>query len=314
VVPEHFERVLPFTSQAYRDDIRSDLLQAYVAGREADLPIELVRERDGLPAQARLWLVPSAKLLTGPGIDRLRDLASTGATVYASYFAGSTPNQRGPWLAWLDEIFGIRHGLRYGLVDPVEGAEVTFDFLVDFGDLAAGTRLRFPVAGEPSARAYLPVEPAGAEIIAVDAHGRPALLRHRLGAGSTVFCTYPLEHMAAHTPRVNPENTWRIYSALAEEAGVARPVRVDDPRVIVGRLATPGAETVLFLNASGDRVEFEPLLEEGLTLGLSEGRLTLEPYGVAAVACHGGGARAAATVDSLHSPVVMTGEGRDAAF
>ena len=58
---------------------------------------------------ARLYLAPCAKLLTAPGIDRLRELAEGGATVYASYFAGSTANQRGPWLSWLDEIFGIRH-------------------------------------------------------------------------------------------------------------------------------------------------------------------------------------------------------------
>ena len=47
VVPEHFERVLPFTEQSYRVDTRDDLLQAYVAAREADLPVELLRERDG---------------------------------------------------------------------------------------------------------------------------------------------------------------------------------------------------------------------------------------------------------------------------
>ncbi|HXQ86487.1 MAG TPA: hypothetical protein VN746_07415, partial [Gaiella sp.] len=70
-----------------------------------------------------------------------------------------------------------------------------------------GTRLTFAVAGEPSARSYLPVETAGAEVVAVDRHGRPALLRHAVGAGRTVLCTYPLEHMAARTPRVNPEDT-----------------------------------------------------------------------------------------------------------
>ena len=75
VVPEHFERVLPFTHDAYRSDLGADLLQSYVAAREADLPIGLLRERDGLPDTARLYLVPSAKLLTGPGLQRLRALA-----------------------------------------------------------------------------------------------------------------------------------------------------------------------------------------------------------------------------------------------
>ena len=46
-------------------------------------------------------LAPCAKLLTGPGLDRLHRLVHDGATLYLSYFAGSTTNQRGPWLSWL---------------------------------------------------------------------------------------------------------------------------------------------------------------------------------------------------------------------
>ena len=54
VVPEHFERVLPFTTPAYRQDIRDNLLQSYVAALEADLPVELVRERDGSRTRTHL--------------------------------------------------------------------------------------------------------------------------------------------------------------------------------------------------------------------------------------------------------------------
>ena len=280
VVPEHFERVLPFTSDAYRQDIRDNLLQAYVAAREADLPVALLRERDGLPDTASLYLVPCAKLLTAPGIDRLRILAEQGATVYFSYFAGSTPNQRGPWLSWLEEIFGVRHRLRYGLVDPIEDDEIVLEFVEDFGDIAAGTRLPFQVAGEPSARAYLPVDTVGATVLAVDAHGRPALLRNELGAGRAVLCTYPLEHMAARRPAANPESTWRLYSALADAAGVARPVRVDDPRVIVGRLRTGATELVLFVNCSADPIALEPICSGGHTLDMPEGSRLLGPFEV----------------------------------
>jgi endo-1,4-beta-mannosidase len=280
VVPEGFERALPFTDDAYRADLGADLLQAYVAAREADLPVGVVRERDGLPDSARLYLVPSAKLLTGPGLRRLQQLATDGATVYASYFAGSTPYQRGPWLTWLDEIFGIRHRLRHGLVDAIEEDEVVLELVEELGCLDAGTLLRFRVAGEPSARSYLPLEPAGARVVAVDGHGRPVLLRHELGAGQTVFCAYPLEHMAARTPRVNPEDTWRLYAALAELAGVARPVRVDDPRVLVGRLRAREAETVLFVNSSSDTVQAEPVVTGGDAL-VPAGALTIGPYGVA---------------------------------
>ncbi len=282
VVPEHFERVLPFTDPAYRQDLRDNLLQAYVAAREADLPVELVRERDGLPGRARLYLVPCAKLLTSPGLDRLRELAEAGATVYASYFAGSTTTQRGPWLSWLEEIFGVRHKLRYGLVDPIEEDEVIFQFVDDLGDIAEGARLTFRVAGEPSARAFLPLEPQGAQVVAVDGHGRPALLRHRTGAGCTVLCTYPIEHMAAKTPGANPEDSYRIYSALAEAAGVERPIRVDDPRVLVGRIRSGGAETALFVNTSGDMLSTQPVLS-GIELDPDMGELTLEPFGAASI-------------------------------
>jgi hypothetical protein len=196
--------------------------------------------------------------LTAPGIERLRELAEGGATVYASYFGGSTANQRGPWLSWLRELFGVEHRLRYGLVDPIEDDEVVFELVTALGELEAGTRLSFPVSGEPSARAYLPVETVGAEIVAIDSYGRPALLRHRLGTGQTVLCTYPLEHMAARTPWANPENTWRIYCALATLAGVERRVRVDDPQVLAGVVRGRGRDTAVLVNCSSSTVSLEP--------------------------------------------------------
>jgi endo-1,4-beta-mannosidase len=311
VVPEHFERELPFTEPAYREDIRSDLLQSYVAAREADLPVALVRERDGIPDTARLYLAPSAKLLTAPGLDRLRELARGGATVYLSYFAGSTPSQRGPWVTWLDEIFGVRHRLRYGLVDPILDDEVVFEFVEDVGGIEAGTRLSFRVAGEPSARAYLPVDPIGAQVIAVDRFGRPALLRHPLGSGCAVLCTYPIEHMAARTPSVNPESTWLLYSALADAAGVSRPVQVDDPRVLVGRVRSGTAETVLFINCSSASIAAELTLEEGSRLPLGAEPLILEPFGIATMQRE---AEALSSVGQIvHTATnAATGEGRDA--
>jgi endo-1,4-beta-mannosidase len=312
VVPEHLERVLPFTSPAYRQDIRDNLLQSYIAAREADLPVELVRERDGIPDTASLYLAPCAKLLTAPGIDRLRELAHGGATVYLSYFGGSTTNQRGPWLAWLDEIFGVRHQLRYGLVEPIEDDIVDFKFVEPFGDIPVGTTLSFRVAGEHSARGYLPVEPSGARVVAVDARGRPALLSHSLGSGSTILCTYPLEHMAARTPGANPESTWQIYSALAVAAEVERNVHVADPRVLVGCIRGANFDTALFVNCSGERVIAEPILSAGISLEPDEQTLTLDPFGVVAIPCLE--TRRAGTVAASPDrvPVGVAGRGRDA--
>jgi hypothetical protein len=36
------------------------------------------------------------------------------------------------------------------------------------------------------------------------------------------LCTYPVEHMAALTPGVNPDGTVTLYDALARHAGVRR--------------------------------------------------------------------------------------------
>ena len=106
-----------------------------------------------------------------------------------------------------------------------------------------------------SARSFLPVEPAGATVLAVDGHGRPALLRRRIGSGSVVLCTYPVEHMAARTPRVNPESTWRLYAALAAAASVQRPLTASDPRVMTGLLRAGGREVAVLVNTSAQPVE-----------------------------------------------------------
>jgi hypothetical protein len=261
VVPEHFEHTEPSWSHVPRGDIRPNLFQSYIAAREADLPVALVRERDLLSAPgaaappAKLYLLPCAKLMMAPAVQLVLGFARAGATVYASYFAGSGRDQIGPWLPWLDQAFGVAHRLRYGVPDTVTADEVTLELVRDLGQLAAGTKLNFAVAGEGPARAYLPVEPAGAEVLAVDDRGRPALLRNRAGQGWMVLCTYPLEHLAASRPAANPEPTWQLYSALADKAGVTRRVRVDDPRVVLGPITVGGKEAFVALNISPDEVD-----------------------------------------------------------
>ena len=95
-----------------------------------------------------------------------------------------------------------------------------------------------------------------------------------MGAGRWVLCTYPLEHMAAQTPGVNPEPTWRLYSALAELAGVAPPVSVPDPRVTVGELVhEDGRRFVWFINLVDTELRCTPQLRRSPESGLPAGRL-----------------------------------------
>jgi hypothetical protein len=62
--------------------------------------------------------------------------------------------------------------------------------------------------------------------------GRPALLVRDVGTGRIVFSTYPIEYLAALTPRVNPNDVVRLYSASAQLVGARLPLSVDDPRVL----------------------------------------------------------------------------------
>ena len=287
VVPEHFERTAPFSTPDYRKDVRDTLAQSYIAAREADLPVGFVRERDGIGNSAKLYLLPSTKLITAPTVGDLVSLAEAGATVYHSYFAGSTLAQRGSWVPWLDETFGVSHKLRYGLTDSVEKDKITFTFVEDLGELSTGTEMNFHVAGSEGSRAFLPVEPRGATVIAVDDEGRPALLRRRVGRGAMVLCTYPIEHMASRTPHANPEDSWRLYSELARAAGVVLPLRAADPRVMVGRLQSGQDEIALVINLSAEplEVKLEPLDgiaygRNGASLGAPLEVLRLPPFGV----------------------------------
>ncbi len=264
IVPSYLEGAFPFTEAEDRTYLFTMLRQAYIAAKEADLPLGLTRERDGIAEDCRLYLLPSAKQLTAPSWHLLERLASGGAVVYASYSHGTHGSQRGPWYAHLNAMFGVEHQLRYGMVDPIEGDRVTLTFERRFGTIAEGTTLTFPVAGTDHSRAYLPVRPRGAEVVAVDERGRPALLRRQVGSGSVVLCTYPIEHFAAATPRINPEPTYRLYDALAELAGVRRPVIVDDPRVAADTLRhRDGRRFVFLVSQAGEPLSVEPVVASG---------------------------------------------------
>ena len=276
VVPSYLDTKYPFTETEDRTYVHTTLRQAYVSARLADLPVALSRESDGLAEDGSLYLVPSTKQLLSPTWLRLAQLAEAGATVYVSYSPGTHRVQRGPWYADLNGMFGVRHRLRYGLVDPVTDDEVTFTFTQPFGTLAEGAELRFTAAGT---RVYLPVDPVDAEVVAVDGHGRPAVLVRRTGTGAVILCTYPLEHMASVTPAVNPEAGQVLYGALAAFANVDRPATVDDPRVAADVLCHDDGRRFLWLVSQSDaELTVKPNLAAGLSL--DEPAVTLEPFGV----------------------------------
>jgi endo-1,4-beta-mannosidase len=257
--------------------------QAYIASREADLPVVLSRELDGLPSDAKLIILPSTKQLLATSWTRLRELAEAGATVYASYFVGEHANQRGSWWPNVDETFGVTRQSRYGLIEPIVEDVLRARFVTSLGDIAEGEVLEFAVGGNENSRSYLPVVATDAEVIAVDEQGRPVLLRRRVGKGSLVLGTYPLEYMASVTREVNPEPTHRLYAALAQEAGIVPDVRVDDPRVLVSELVRDdGARLIWFVSQSAESLSVTPLVSTGALFDgeNSTDSVVLDPFGV----------------------------------
>ncbi|HEX8510929.1 MAG TPA: cellulase family glycosylhydrolase [Propionibacteriaceae bacterium] len=283
VVSSYLEAQYPFTQPEDARAVFDHCRQAYVATREADLPVGVAREKDDIPDDGLLYLLPSIKQLTAPSWRHLRSLAEGGATVYASAFLGEHANQRGLWWPDLDETFGVQRRTRYGLVDPVVDDTVTLTFQQTFGGIAAGEQLAFPVGGTINSRAFIPVEAVDADVIAVDQHGHPALLRRRTGTGSMVLATYPFEHFAAVTPYVNPEPTWRLYDALATEAGISRAVTVPDGRVAAAEMHhDDGRRFVWLVNHSDETVTTSPVVRGNLVDadGAVVERVDLGPYAV----------------------------------
>ncbi|NHD16089.1 MULTISPECIES: cellulase family glycosylhydrolase [unclassified Actinopolyspora] len=285
VVPEHMEGDVPITDEQDNKFPFAVLRQSYVSAKLADLPVGLTRERDGVSEECSLYLLPSTKQLTAPSCYQLERLARDGAVVYVSYCHGISEFQRGPWFAHLNEMFGIEHQLRYGLVDRIEHDRVEMTFTSDFGDLPAGTTLPFAVAGNEHSRSYLPVRPTDAEVVAVDQDGRPALLRRKVGSGWVVLCTYPLEHMATLVPGVNPDATVQLYDALAVTAGLSRSVLVDNPLVSADVLRHGDGRRFAFVVSHSDHAaKVEPQVPAGRLVepdsGTAVESMELEPHGV----------------------------------
>ena len=71
--------------------------------------------------------------------------------------------QRGSWVPWLDETFGVQSQVALRPGRQRRKGQGHFTFVEDLGELSAGGQLNFHVAGSEGSRAFLPVEPSGAK-------------------------------------------------------------------------------------------------------------------------------------------------------
>ena len=101
-----------------------------------------------------------------------------------------------------------------------------------------------------------------------------------------VLSTYPLEHLAASCGRVNPEQTWRLYAALADIAGVAPVATVDSPEGLVdGLVHEDGRRFVWLVSERNVPLVVRPRVAAGSRLTPLGGgdpveEVELAPYGV----------------------------------
>jgi hypothetical protein len=96
---------------------------------------------------------------------------------------------------------------------------------------------------------------------------------------------------------VNPEPTWALYDALADVAGVSRPLRCNDARVSCATLRLAEGDLAVVTNLSADAVSAE-LVSSGE--GAWEDVFTGEKWGAAAMALAPYEVRASAQVG--HEP------------
>jgi endo-1,4-beta-mannosidase len=287
--PAHADVDVPVLNAEHLADlpVMAEVTQhAWIAARAADLTPAIAREADGIP-EADLLIVPSNKALLGATWQALLDRARSGSHVYVSWFAGVNEHQRGAWWPALELPFGARHRLRYGLAELAEPV-VTWTMQASLGMLTAGTELTFFPAGREYARAYLPLEPVTAEVLAVDQHGQPALIRNAVGAGAVYLSAYPIEYYGASRRDAHADDqVWRLYEALAGEAGIRRAVHVDGPEVFTDQMVhDDGTVYTWLVSTSPGEVGVTPRLDgDGKLTDVASGEtvpdvITLPPFGV----------------------------------
>lgn len=228
------ERHEPLPSLAGLYDPRS-CLQAYIAAKEAHLPVTLTPEGSGLDDLMTVF-IPSAGKLTQAMWVELASFVQSGGSVVLSYGGGDAdPAVR--------EIFGVDflgdHGVR-----SIVSCRVAQPGLL--GDLSAfDARLDLPH--------YALVGGGSATVVATDATGSPLLTLNQYGQGRAVFIAAPLERAIAQSdPWAAPEPIRHflrtVYGSVACAAGAGPVIDCDDPVVEIAHFQSEDSDVVLVLS------------------------------------------------------------------
>jgi endo-1,4-beta-mannosidase len=207
------------------------LLSAFILARRAGWKADLPREYTDWQAHP-LLLLPSPLTGTERNLihvhttfwEKARAYVRDGGTLYASLCADAA-------IPEMEDLFGAR------LADHAPAEAVALTIAVPFGGLEPGERFNFR-AGDTPRHWPASLEMRGRQVIATDQEGRPALVANSFGKGKTLLCAYPIESYLALRPAAFEveENTYRIYRALQQWAGIMPLFDTDQPSVEVGAL------------------------------------------------------------------------------
>ena len=143
------------------------------------------------------------------------------------------------------------------MIDHDPSEKIILTFQKDFGKIKKGDVLTYNATGFNPKNWGATLELIGGEVIATDQEGRPAFVTHTYGEGRTFLCAYPLESISAVTPAgfEGKEDTWRLYSALADKANIQPLFRTDHPVVEVSSLIGEKKGVIVLANHSRERIK-----------------------------------------------------------
>jgi len=250
-----------------QEQLVQSLLSTYILSRQSGITASFLEENDTWP-DIKLLIAPYP--MTGSsGVyfsyhvyttfwNKARDFIHAGGTLYASMNSNSAiPREL------CSEICGVSMIDRARWRDPIQ-----LTFLKNFGSISAGDTISFATFQGVDGTGVL-LKSEGAEVIAVDDDGFPAITRHKLGKGQCIVSAYPLELLMGKKYWAFEETTRlsEFYKTLADCARIVPYAIVQEPKIEIGILKGTEKDLLIVVNHSTSAVN------SNIKLNKSIGRL-----------------------------------------
>jgi endo-1,4-beta-mannosidase len=237
-------------------------LNAFVLASRADLRASFPRERlDGSWPEVPVVLMPAPLTSTTTSLYHVRTDWWQGAGAYLArggvlYLSCSADTA-------IPEMSGFA-GCRIGDRAPA-GRSITLRFVEAWGPFAAGETLDLPGDDGSLHTRGVRLVLSGADVVAVDQDGEPALVRAMVGEGTVVTSAYPVELLLAGAPDAHgpDDRSWGIYDGLADLAGVAKVT--GHPDAVAGVLLGATGSLTVVTNHGPTDLMLHVALPEGAT-------------------------------------------------